>query len=71
LISTAIPATIKYTRSTACARHWLTYIYDTNGVLVERKPDQKGQGRSLSFLAKEMDTYRPAVLPRPRGSKNK
>jgi hypothetical protein len=47
------------------------YIYDANGVLVEWKPDQKRQGRSLSFLAEEVDTYHPAVQRRPRGSKNK
>ncbi len=46
-------------------------IYDTTGVLVERKPDEARQGRSLSFLAEEGDTYCSAVLRRPRGSKNK
>ena len=47
------------------------YIYDTDGVLVERKLDQKRQGRYLSFLVEEVDAYRPAVVRRPRGSKDK
>jgi hypothetical protein len=68
-------------RRLGCSETWIhklvsagklkAYIYDTNGVLVERKPDEARQGRSLSFLAEEVDTYRPAVLRRPRGSKNK
>jgi len=68
-------------RRLGCSETWIhklvsagklkAYIYDTNGVLVERKPDEARQGQSLSFLAEEVDTYRPAVQRRPRGSKNK
>jgi len=47
------------------------YIYDDNGRLVERKPDEKRQGQAMSFRVKDVDAYQPAVQRRPRGSKNK
>jgi hypothetical protein len=45
------------------------YTYDENGRLVERKPDEKKQGQAMSFRAKDVDAYQPAVQRRPRGSK--
>jgi len=47
------------------------YIYDDDGKLVERKPDEKKQGQAMSFRVKDVDAYQPAVQRRPRGSKNK
>ena len=47
------------------------YIYDDNGVLVERKAEGKRQGQGLHFLIGDVDTYQPDVQRRPRGSKNK
>jgi hypothetical protein len=48
------------------------YIYDTNGRLVERKPEEeKKQGQAMSFRVKDVDAYQPAVQRRPRGSKKK
>jgi hypothetical protein len=47
------------------------YIYDDNGRLVERKPDEKRQGQAMSFRVRDVDAYQPAVRRRPRGSKNK
>ncbi len=47
------------------------YVYDDNGRLVERKPDEKRQGQAMSFRVKDVDAYQPAVQRRPRGSKNK
>ena len=47
------------------------YIYDDNGVLVERKAEGKRQGQGLYFLIGDVDTYQPDVQRRPRGSKNK
>jgi hypothetical protein len=47
------------------------YIYDDNGRLVERKPEEKRQGQAMSFRVKDVDAYQPAVQRRPRGSKNK
>jgi len=46
------------------------YIYDEDGLLVERKPDSKRQGQGLYFFANDVDVYQPAVRRRPRGSKN-
>jgi hypothetical protein len=45
------------------------YVYDDNGRLVERKPDEKRQGQAMSFRVKDVDAYQPAVQRRPRGSK--
>lgn len=45
------------------------YVYDENGRLVERKPDEKKQGQAMSFRVKDVDAYQPAVQRRPRGSK--
>ena len=45
------------------------YIYDDNGRLVERKPEEKRQGQALSFRVRDVDAYQPAVQRRPRGSK--
>ena len=47
------------------------YIYDDNGRLVERKPEEKRQGQAMAFKARDVDAYQPAVQRRPRGSKNK
>ena len=68
-------------RRLGCSQTWIhklvstgklrAYIYDPDGILVERQPDQKRQGQGLYFLAEEVDTYQPAVQRRPRGSKNK
>ena len=46
-------------------------IYDDNGRLVERKPQEKRQGQAMSFLLEDIDAYQPTVQRRPRGSKNK
>ncbi len=45
------------------------YVYDENGKLVERKPEEKKQGQALSFRVKDVDAYQPTVQRRPRGSK--
>jgi len=45
------------------------YVYDDNGRLVERKPNEKRQGQAMSFRVKDVDAYQPAVQRRPRGSK--
>src|SRR6266852_9609808 len=55
-------------RRLGCSETWIhklvsagklkAYIYDTNGMLVERKPQGKRQGQGLYFLAEEVDTYR-------------
>ncbi len=45
------------------------YVYDDNGRLVERNPDEKRQGQAMSFRVKDVDAYQPAVRRRPRGSK--
>jgi len=45
------------------------YVYNENGRLVERKPDEKKQGQAMSFRVKDVDAYQPAVQRRPRGSK--
>lgn len=68
-------------RRLGCSQTWIhklvaagklkAYIYDDNGVLVERTPDDKRQGQGLYFLAGDVDTYQPEVQRRPRGSKNK
>ncbi len=47
------------------------YVYNENGVLIERKPEEKRRGQGLYFRACDVDTYQPAVQRRPRGSKNK
>jgi len=62
-----------------CSQTWIhrlvasgklkAYVYDENGKLVERKPDEKKQGQALSFRIKDVDAYQPAVQRRPRGSK--
>jgi predicted DNA-binding transcriptional regulator AlpA len=64
-----------------CSQTWIhrlvstgklkAYIYDDNGRLVERKPQEKRQGQAMAFLLEDIDTYQPAVQRRPRGSKNK
>lgn len=46
-------------------------IYDDNGRLVERKPEEKKQGQAMAFQIKDVDAYRPTVRHRPRGSKKK
>ena len=46
------------------------YIYDPDGILVERKPASRRQGQGLYFFAEEVDTYQPEVVRRPRGRKN-
>ncbi len=45
------------------------YVYNENGRLVERKPDEKKQGQAMSFRIRDVDAYHPAVQRRPRGSK--
>ncbi len=45
------------------------YVYNENGRLVERKPDEKKQGQAMSFRIRDVDAYQPAVQRRPRGSK--
>lgn len=67
-------------RRLGCSETWIhklvakgllrAYIYDPDGILVERKPDQKRQGQGLYFFAEEVDTYQPEVQRRPRGRKN-
>jgi hypothetical protein len=62
-----------------CSQTWIhrlvstgklkAYIYDDNGRLVERKPEEKRQGQALSFRVRDVDAYQPAVQRRPRGSK--
>ena len=62
-----------------CSESWIhrlvatgklkAYIYDANGRLVERKPEEKRQGQAMSFRVKDVDAYQPAVQRRPRGSK--
>ncbi len=47
------------------------YVYDENGRLVERKPNEKRQGQAMTFRVRDVDAYQPAVQRRPRGSKNK
>lgn len=42
------------------------YIYDDNGRLVERKPEEKRQGQAMSFRVKDVDAYQPAVQRRTR-----
>lgn len=64
-----------------CSESWIhrlvatgklkAYIYDDNGRLVERKPEEKRQGQAMAFRIKDVDAYQPAVQRRPRGSKNK
>jgi hypothetical protein len=68
-------------RRLGCSETWIhrlvatgklkAYIYDDSGKLVERKPEEKRQGQAMSFRAKDVDAYQPAVQRRPRGSKNK
>ena len=68
-------------RRLGCSETWIhklvaagklkAYAYDEEGVLMERKSDQKRQGQGLYFFAEEVDTYQPEVQRRPRGSKNK
>lgn len=48
-----------------------SYIYNDNGRLVERKPEEKKQGQAMAFQIKDVDAYRPVVQRRPRGSKKK
>jgi hypothetical protein len=64
-----------------CSQTWIhrlvstgklkAYVYDDNGRLVERKPDEKRQGQAMCFRVKDVDAYQPVVQRRPRGSKNK
>lgn len=68
-------------RRLGCSETWVhklvaagklkAYSYDKEGVLVEHHSDQKRQGQGLYFLADEVDSYRPEVQRRPRGSKNR
>jgi hypothetical protein len=68
-------------RRLGCSETWIhklvatsklkAYIYDMDGVLVERQPEGKRQGQGLYFLAEDIDSYQPTVQRRPRGSKNK
>jgi len=68
-------------RRLGCSETWIhklvargllrAYIYDSDGILVERKPESRRQGQGLYFFAEEVDTYQPEVQRRPRGSKNK
>ena len=54
-----------------CSQTWIhrlvatgkrkAYVYDENGKLVERKPEEKKQGQALSFRVKDVDAYQPAV----------
>ena len=67
-------------RRLGCSETWIhklvatsklkAYIYDTDGVLVERQPEGKRQGQGLYFLVEDIDIYQPAVQRRPRGRKN-
>ncbi len=64
-----------------CSQTWIhrlvstgklkAYVYNDNGRLVERKPDEKRQGQAMCFQVKDVDAYQPTVQRRPRGSKNK
>ncbi len=68
-------------RRLGCSETWIhrlvstgklkAYIYNDNGRLVERKPDEKRQGQAMSFRVRDVDAYQPVVRRRPRGSKNK
>jgi len=68
-------------RRLGCSETWVhklvakgalkAYAYDDEGVLVEYRNDTKRQGQGFYFLVSDVDTYRPAVQRRPRGSKNK
>lgn len=46
-------------------------VYDENGALVERNPQDTRQGQGLYFLQEDLDSYRPERQRRPRGSKDK
>ena len=85
MISVPVPIQVLNTKGAAkrlgCSETWVqklasagklkAYIYDEDGLLVERKPDSKRQGQGLYFLANDIDIYQPAVRRRPRGSKNR
>jgi hypothetical protein len=47
------------------------HVYNEDGVLVERVPQETRQGQGLYFLKDDLDAYQPEVQRRPRGSKNK
>ena len=47
------------------------YIYGEEGELIEYEKETRKQVRALSFLAEDVEQYRPAVQRRPRGSKNR
>jgi hypothetical protein len=46
-------------------------VYDEDGVLIERDPQDTRQGQGLYFMQEDLDAYQPEVQRRPRGSKNK
>lgn len=46
-------------------------IYSDEGELIEHEKETRKQVCALSFLAEDVEQYRPAVQRRPRGSKNR
>lgn len=44
------------------------YVYDSDGALMEHKPDDKRQGQGLYFFINDLDAYQPRVRRRPRRS---
>jgi hypothetical protein len=64
-----------------CSENWIhklvsrgkvkAYIYNEQGALVERKPENHRQGQGLYFLESDLETYQPETHRRPRGSKDK
>ena len=85
MISLALEGQVLNTKGAAkrlgCSETWIhklvlagklkAYIYDQDGVLVERPDASKRQGQGLYFLSTDVESYQPEVQRRPRGSKNK
>ena len=68
-------------RRLGCSETWIhklaatgkfrAYIYGEEGELIEHEKETRKQVRALSFLAEDVEQYRPAVQRRPRGGKNR
>jgi len=64
-----------------CTENWIhklvyagrlkAYVYDENGVLVEREPHTPRQGQGLYFYEKDLKAYKGRHKGRPEGSKDK